>query len=40
VPDGALFVGLVALCFAQNMVMKRAWRLQRWIGSWWKARAG
>lgn len=38
VPDGVLFFGLVGLCFAQNMVMKRAWRLQRWIGSWRKAR--
>jgi UDP-GlcNAc:undecaprenyl-phosphate GlcNAc-1-phosphate transferase len=32
VPDGVLFFGLVALCLAQHMVTKRAWRLQRWIG--------
>jgi len=33
VPDGVLFFGLVALCFGQHLVTKRAWKLQRWIGA-------
>jgi len=32
VPDGVLFVGLLALCAVQYLLTRRAWKLQRWIG--------
>jgi UDP-GlcNAc:undecaprenyl-phosphate/decaprenyl-phosphate GlcNAc-1-phosphate transferase len=32
VPDGVLFLGLIALGAAQYWTVRRAWRLSRWIG--------
>lgn len=32
VPDGVLLLGLILLGFGQYMVVRRAWRLARWLG--------
>lgn len=32
IPDGVLFIGLVLLGLGQYMIVRRAWRLARWLG--------